>query len=173
MTLYCARTECSAWRSASLHQCGGPVAVVVESPPGGVPSFGRELVPAVMLEQHDWPAIGSVGGEVVLEPGQAADRAFRGVTREAVRLDQMESTPVPRVTVGRYVVIGHWHWRLEKYRRAVIELDIIPQFSPIPIDLRRWAVLIQVVVAKTGINRKMDTVGTDTLLVALAELAKL
>lgn len=52
----------------------GPV--VVESPPDGIPSFRGELVPAVMLEQHDWPAIGSVGGEVVLEPGQPAIAPF-------------------------------------------------------------------------------------------------
>jgi hypothetical protein len=84
---------------------------------------------------------------IVVRPPQIC--AFRGVTREAVRLDQMKSAPIPRVTVGRYVEIRHRYWRHEKYRLAVIEFDIVPQFSPIPIDLMWWTILIQPLLAAT------------------------
>lgn len=62
---------------------------------------------------------------------------------------------------------------LKKHPRSVVDLDIVAQLTTIPVDMRRRPVLIEVVIAQTGIDRKVHAIFPDALLVAMAELQKL
>ncbi len=44
-----------------------------------------------MLEQDDWTTVAGIGGEILLQPGQAARRAMAGVAGEAMRLDEVQA----------------------------------------------------------------------------------
>ena len=74
-----------------------------------VPAFEREFVPAVVLEQDDRPAVGGMGGEVLLQPGNAAHRTLGPVAGEAVRLDQVQATPIPGIVVRGEVIVASRH----------------------------------------------------------------
>ncbi len=126
-----------------------------------------------MLEQDDGPAVGGMGGEILLQPGNAARRTLVPVAGEAVRLHQVQAAPIPGIVVRGEVIVAGRHERLEDHARAVVELDIVAQFAPVPVDLLRRAVLVEVVVAEADIDGKMDPVGARPLLVAMAELQEL
>ena len=146
---------------------------IVEGPPGRIPALDRERVPAVVLEQDHRSAVRRICGKVVLEPRQAVDRPLAGVAGELVGLDQMNPAPVPGVVVGGHVIARDRHRRLEEHAAAMIELDIVAQLAAVPVDMRRRAVLVEVVVAEAAVDREMHAVRAGALLVALAELPEL
>jgi hypothetical protein len=55
----------------------------------------------------------------------------------------------------------------------MLELDIVAQLAPVPVDMRRRTVLVEIVIAEAGIHGKVDAVRTCSFLVALAELEEL
>jgi hypothetical protein len=90
-----------------------------------------------------------------------------------MKLDKMQAAPIPGIAVGfRIVVARRYRW-LEKHPRSMVDLDIVAQLTTIPVDMRRRPVLIEVVIAQTGIDRKVHAIFPDALLVAMAELQKL
>lgn len=95
------------------------------------------------------------------------------VAGEAVRLDEVQPAPVPGIAIGNDVVIVRRDGRFEEDALTMVDLDIVAQFAPIPIDMARGSVLIEIVVSKAHIDRKMNAARTHALLVALAELLQL
>ena len=55
----------------------------------------------------------------------------------------------------------------------MVEFDIVAQFSAIPVDMRRGPVLIEVMIAQSRIDGKVDAIRSDSFLVAMAELHEL
>ncbi len=152
---------------------GNSVAFIVIAVLGLVPCFERKGIPAIVLEQHHRPPVGGVGGQILLQPRQAAGGAVTGIAGKAMRLHKMQPAPVPGIAIGIDVIAVGRHRRLEEHAGAVIDLDVVAQFPPIPVDVTRRPVLVEIVVAQPRIDRKVDAVRPNALLVALGKLQQL
>src|SRR5690606_9797411 len=146
---------------------------VVEGAAFRIPIFRGEGIPAVMLEQHDRTTVTGGCRKVLLQPGQTVDCILALVSAETMELDEMQATPIPGIAVGFSVVIACRNRWLEKDTGPVVDLDIVAQLTTIPVDVRRRSVLVEIMIAQTGIDREMHAIVSYALLVAMAELQEL
>ena len=85
----------------------------------------------------------------------------------------MQATPVPGIVVGIGVVISDGHGRLVEHGGAMVQLDIVAQFTPVPVGMRRNAILIEIMIAEAVIDGIVHPVRPGALLVAAGELLEL